>query len=184
MPITTSTPRNPKNEGAYNLESLPATDGRSRFARPENFEGHRVQPAGAVAAAYIELAQERLRQAPEASPPKKTVRLWYVGQTESGEWVKVPRGQVERTPDLKVASSQRFGKLKSQGGQLLDEVFLGETDARDDALYAALLELCEQIKPASRELRAINDALAILLLARAGISIRADELPNIGTEHR
>jgi hypothetical protein len=186
--ITTETPRNPKNVGAYALESVPPSGSdKSRFSLHANFEGHRVPNAEAIARAYTELASARVKQTPELTPEKKEVKLFFVGRNEAQEVARVPRGTVKRSPTLEVQRSGRFTSApKEKGGALLDRLFLelAGPDVRDQAIVDALEELIkqEQITDAST-LLSLNNATSLLILTRAGLSIEPSELPAPGTAH-
>jgi hypothetical protein len=180
--IITETPRNPRNPGAYNLESTPERAGGSRFAMRQTFEGMKVSsPAAGIAAAYAELANARLEQTPESRPEPKAIRLQAVVKTADG-YQLVPRGVFRSVPELVLEADQRFRGQTKEGGELLDAVFLGQTNARDDNVWAALLDLCEQEQPDGLTVRSLSDSTAILLAAKAGIRVRPDELPVIGRE--
>jgi hypothetical protein len=186
--ITTETPRNPRNVGAYALESVPPSGSdKSRFSLHANFEGHCVPNAEAIARAYTELAQARVKQTPELTPEPKIVPLWYIGRNEAQEVVRVPRGTVKRSPTLEVQRSGRFTSApKETGGALLDRLFLelAGPDVRDQAIVDALAQMIdeENITDPST-LLSLNNSTSLLMLTRAGIAIEPSELPAPGTPH-
>jgi hypothetical protein len=182
--IETDTPRNPANEGSYKLESVPAAESGSRYAKRTNFEGHSVQPAEAVAQAWAELARARMAQAPELAPEPKTVPLLFITRNQASEVVRQTRGKVSRTPELEVSRSGRFNKSPAEvGGQLLDRLFLEPNlDVRDEAIWDALEAAIEELNVKGGTLRALNDAVAVLICARAGLRVNARDLPSPGAK--
>ena len=182
--ITTDTPRT-SNEGSYSLEGVEAVGGRSRYAKPQNFEGRPARPAEAVAHAYAELAQQRIDQAEPIAPEPKSIPLRFVSRNQEGDVVSVPRGTVSRVPELETTRSGRFSKAKETGGALLDRLFLEpNVDVRDEAIFGALRELIEQEGITDgTTIRSLNDSVALLVCARAGVKINRWELPSPGASH-
>jgi hypothetical protein len=185
--ITTDTPRTP-NANGYSLEAVPASgDGKSRYRLPVNCEGNRLPgQAAVIAASYRDLALAHIAGTPEIREVK-TVPLWYFGiSNETGEVVKLPRGSFKGVMELVVSRSGRFSNPTETGGALLDRALLEPGfEVRDETIWEALEQVIADERPSPEVARTICDAVAALILCRAGLRINGfHELPPIGKEHR
>jgi len=177
--MTTTTISNPKNERAYALESVPeAGDEESRYLLGQTSSGWNVsRRIDSVASAYLQLASRLREKTADLSPAFVEVDLHYVGRRADGSYVLVKRGTVRAIPKKAKTKSGRFSRPSATGGALLDRIFLGEEDARDELIWAALLALCSAEAPTGRVLRDLNDATAELMCLRAGLVVDRRSLP-------
>jgi hypothetical protein len=169
---------NPKNPRSFAIREVPAAGSEtSRFLLGQTSEGWSTpRKIDACASAYTKLVADRKVEAAPLQPEFKEIELKYVGLTTTGEYVIVPRGKVRAIPTKEPTASGKFKRLKSTGGALLDEAFLG-ADVRPDTLWNALLELATAERPEGRTLRDLNDAVAELVLIQAGLDVDKRSLP-------
>jgi hypothetical protein len=159
---------------SYKLTDVPPAPAGSRFALPRTAAGWPAEPADALALAYNQLAQARTTEAPELPPATKTVDVFRVA-IEQGTYVLVSDGQVTGRPTREPVRPGKFARKKLSGGALLDSLFLGEeayVSYRDNDVWEALLELCEEQRPRGESLRRLNIEVRRLVLLRAGIEMK------------
>jgi hypothetical protein len=169
----------------YRLAEIPARgDGRSRFLLDTSPGGHPTPPVTNLALAAKMLLNERMAEAKAVTPPAQREGVKMVAYRGGEGYVIADRGVVEAIP---VVENRRSGKLtgdrfRKDCGDTLDRFLLGDPDVFDvctDAdVWHCLREVVEAegIEPAS--LRRLNDAVAQLLLLRAGLVIAEDQLPH------
>jgi hypothetical protein len=173
---------NPSNidQGAYNIDKVPAREGRSRFALSRTAEGWpATSTTEAVNSALERLLAERRASAPELAPPSVSVELKYA-QLINGAYLLLPRGSVTGILTRGNTRPSKFSKRNggATAGALIDLLFL-DRDARirDDQAWEALRDTAEQEGARGNALRQLNDLVAELVCLRAGLLVRPDELP-------
>jgi hypothetical protein len=174
--------RLPKNPGSYSPDEVPANGlSASRFLLPAGPSGWPTDsPAESVAETYRQLTEERLEAAEPITEAPVVVELKYVRRDREAGWHLVRRGSVTGRPTLEPTRPGRFSRGAREAGALLDDVFLGGqsyAQANDEKLWNALLTFCETEQPRGRVVRQLNDSLAVLILLRAGLEVKASSLP-------
>jgi hypothetical protein len=175
-----------KTERGYDPYKAPPAPEGSRFAVNQTPAGITARPAEAAAHTLQELARDRIAEAKELTPPMKKVKLFAAARTTDGDYRLVPRGTVTARPSFETTYSGKFG-----GGEpsprIIDDLLLGDEkvtkNVRDEVVWASLVELAASLQATGRDLRGLNDAVALALLIRQGIATEPFSLPNIPTEH-
>lgn len=155
--------------GAYEYADVPVRPDGSRFAVTTSKTGQRVRAPQNVVLAYAELLRE-LTANVTPFDRRKTVELKKVARTTDDAYAVVRAGTVTAEADAEPIKSGKFTK-RGDGGAWLDTVFLGDNIAhgRDEDIYDAARELAEAESFSGSDLRKLNEALAGLVLLRAGI---------------
>jgi hypothetical protein len=168
---------------SYNLHEVPARDGsRSRFALTSSPTGVSLTPGKAVTVAYLNLVDERRKQAEPIGELSKEIPLRKIGRLADGSgYAVVDSGSVVAVPDAKPAKTGKHHKSNLAGGSLLDDAFLGGPsfrEAHDRDLYEAARVVAEEEQMRATDLLDLNRAVQLLVLARAGVTaLRPADLP-------
>jgi hypothetical protein len=155
--------------------------GGSRWRLPVSPGGWPSPPAKTFASVLSSLVADRIGEAEDHRPEPVVVRLrMVVKRGDEYELAERGAGSLERAP---VYQNRRPGKRfnRLQGETLLFSVFTGGEGfelAPDDCVWAAACDVAAADQMGVRELRALNDSLAIVLAARAGVLVRREELPH------
>jgi hypothetical protein len=155
----------------YDLMEIPANEAGTRFALPVSPSGIQVTPAAAVALAWQHLNGERNKEMEPATPPFENIELAKIARTTEGDYVLVKGGSLRCQRTHTNRRPTRYAKVSRSPGAALDDLFLGgETfDKADDQTVMQLaVDLARELRPTGDELRRWNQALALLLLRRAG----------------
>jgi hypothetical protein len=166
---------------AYDVFTVPETGDQesSRYQLGVSPGGWSSPPGSTVSLAYNHLTEALVAATPPLTPEQKTVALKRCVRTADG-YVLLDRGSVTASVERVTSRNGRFSACKSKGGALLDEFLRGEaawTNARDEAIFDALRDLCEAVGATGEEARALSDTIARAVLLRAGILKPPNELP-------
>jgi len=141
-----------------------------------------IQAASAaanVAAVYSGLVSRLAELSEPLAPTRKTVALKRVVLTTEG-YILQERQSVTAQPTRENNSPGRFAALKTNAGAICDSILLGSgegwTKARDDQVFEALRDLCENLNASGEVCRQLSINVALAVLVRAGIVLRADQL--------
>lgn len=166
----------------FNPYDVPATGSAdvSRFPVGVSPAGHTGPPDQVYANLLSNLVADRQNEQPQIIPETVVVELFKVVRSDkTGEYALVQRPGVRAVPTRANTRPGRFGTVKAQGIELLNDAFLGGEaweKARDADIWEALLAACKDVQAQGRALRMLCDLTALLILARAGIVTTADRL--------
>ena len=169
---------------SYDVTSVPEAPGDgSRYALEVGPGGFAATGGvcGNIVAVYSQLLGARIAEAKAALPPLQEVALKAVVIRE-GQYMLASRGVVSGPLAFENRRPVRRWR-KKLGGAFLDSLFLGQEDGAfgqgpDLEVFEAMLALAEQQKFSGRQLRSLNDQVALLVLARAGVSCSVEQLPH------
>jgi hypothetical protein len=167
----------------YDFHDVPALPDRSRWLLSTSPSGFSMAPQETFSLALKNLLAERKAAAAAWTPEPVTVRLkMVVRRGDSFELAE--RGEVVALP---TAVSARPGKRWRQGekapGEALDGLYLGLdpwwSSMPDGEAWDCAVQVAAASGLGTAALRVLNDSLALLLLARAGIpQVRDSDLPH------
>ena len=171
---------------SYKIEEVPARSDRSplsRWALNVTPNGFASNPGATMAVAFTNLLPELRENRVKLAPKPIEVKIAWACSID-GKPVVVERGVVSGVPAFEMERPTKLWK-QMKGGQLVDSLLLeGEawTHAPDAEVWAALAVAVTAAKVSGRELRRVNDAVAMALLYRCGLEPRMDRLPNAPTQ--
>jgi hypothetical protein len=164
-------------------EDVPASGtSDTRFAIGSKPSGVSSRPDETVSNVYAALSEKRIAEAEHRRPETRTVALRLVTKSD-GKWVLLDRGSVTGVVTAEPVRPGRFWKAPKPGA-LLDELMLGPkggesyTNATDQRVFEALLEVCASLDCSPRAARAISDAVCRVVCLRAGLIVPPWDLPN------
>lgn len=163
----------------YTVSEVPAAPSGSRWYIGISPGGFGTDPGTNLAGALNTLSGERERELAPASPPVVEVALKQVSLV-GGQYVLEDRGCVRGYASFE---SERPGKVwrKMEGAELLDSFALGLDawkSAPDGEVWNALREVCELHGIVKLPLRAVQDAVCLLVALRAGLKLDKYALPH------
>jgi hypothetical protein len=167
----------------YNVLDVPETgDGKTgRYELPVSPGGWTTTKAANVGACYSQLIDRLAAAAPRLAPKPRTVRLLRARPADDDGYELVDRGTVTAAPTLEPRTPSKFARISKTGGALLDDLLLGTGEgwdkAPDDALFAALRDVCEHTHASGQEARYLSDIVALAILIRHGIHHNLNQLP-------
>jgi hypothetical protein len=166
----------------YSLHDVPALPDRSRWLLASSPSGFKMAPQETFSLALKNLLAERKASCAAFTPEPVTVRLKMVVR-RGDAFELADRGEVSALP---AAVSARPGRRWRQGekaaGEALDSLFLGLdpwwSEMPDGEAWDCAVQVSEAARLDTPGLRVLNDSLALLLLARAGLPhLRDFDLP-------
>lgn len=170
-------------------EVPPTEDGRSSrwpASLPSGFWPENAGQQPSVLAHVLNTTTANYRLTQETLTPNFTSVNLYCVVKDGDEYKLLPRGTLRIVPMFKNLRPGSMGKCKLKAGAALDALAMREAEGMkltDYEAFKALLDYVSEKQPTLSEVQALNDALALALAQRAGITVTRLELPGYGRPH-
>jgi hypothetical protein len=166
----------------YDIHDVPALPDRSRWLLASTPSGFAMAPQETFSLALRSLLGERIAAMSARTAEPVTVKLKMVVKRGDG-YELAERGEFAAVPTaVSARPGQRWRQGEKTPGEAFDGLFLGlEPWERmpDGEAWECAVKVAEAARLDGRALRTLNDALAVLLLARAGFpQLRDSDLPH------
>ena len=167
---------------AFDPATVPPTGStHNRFPHGIQPNGQPATPGAAYAGIVTNLALDRQRDAPQIAPDAKVVELRKIVRHDAtGAYSLAPRPSVRASPTREPVRPGKFASLSFEGVEVLNDALIGGDSylaATDKQLWESALAAAEDVQATGHALRQLNDAVAILVLTRAGILASPHDLP-------